>query len=223
MKRSSINRYIAEAASFFAENRFILPPFASWTPKDWHRHNQGTTELRTQRLGWDVTDFNSGTFDTHGLTLFTLRNGRSAHPQTAKPYAEKIMMVRNHQLTPFHYHAKKTEDIINRGGTGLGLLVVQLYRPTKDRRFTNEPITVLCDGISTQVEPGGTVTLGPGQSITLPPFLYHAFHAIDGHALIGEVSSTNDDDTDNYFYDPIGRYPAIEEDEPPTHLLCTEY
>ena len=36
-------------------------------------------------------------------------------------------------------------------------------------------------------------------------------------------SEVNDDNTDNRFYDPLGRFPAIEEDEPPLHLLCDEY
>ena len=186
------------------------------------------TELRTQHLGWDVTDFNSGNFEARGLTLFTLRNGHSSQPETAKPYAEKIMHVRDHQLTPFHYHAIKTEDIINRGSARTGRLVVQLYASTptnsnKVAQFADTPVTVICDGIARHVEAGGTITLGPGESITLPPFLYHAFHAIDGDALIGEVSSTNDDATDNFFYDPLGRYPEILEDEPPLRLLCTEY
>lgn len=221
MKRSAINRCIAEAAAFFAGHCFLLPPFASWTPEDWRRLGPEADDLRIQRLGWDVTDFNSGDFPARGLTMFTLRNGRSSRPETAKPYAEKIMMVRNLQLTPFHYHAQKTEDIINRGRTGR--LVVQLYRSTRERRFAEDPATVVCDGVSRQVEAGGMVILGPGESITLPPFLYHAFHAVDGDALIGEVSSTNDDDTDNYFYEPVGRYPAIDEDEAPLRLLCNEY
>jgi len=221
--RSAINRYLAEAAAFFAENSFVLPPFASWTPEDWRRIGSEAIELRTQRLGWDVTDFNSGNFETRGLTIFTLRNGLSSRPETAKPYAEKIMFVRENQLTPFHYHAQKTEDIINRGRAGMGRLVVQLYLSTKDGRLGDAPPTVVCDGISRQIEPGGAVILGPGESITLPTYLYHAFHAIDGDALVGEVSSTNNDDTDNYFYEPVGRYPEIEEDEPPLRLLCTEY
>ena len=224
MKRSEINRYIAEAATLFATNRFALPPFAYWTPKEWRQLGDEAAELRTQRLGWDVTDFGSGDFKSCGLTLVTLRNGRSSRPETAKPYAEKIMHVRDHQLTPFHYHAVKTEDIINRGNANAGRLVIQLYASTEDARgFADTPITVICDGIARQVKPGGTVTLGPGESITLPPFLYHAFHAIDGEALIGEVSSTNDDATDNYFYKPLPRYPHIEEDEPPLRLLCSEY
>jgi D-lyxose ketol-isomerase len=73
------------------------------------------------------------------------------------------------------------------------------------------------------VEAGGTVILGPGESITLTPFLYHTFHAVDGHGLIGEVSSVNDDDTDNFFLEPLPRYPEIVEDEAPLRLLCNEY
>ena len=39
-----------------------------------------------------------------------------------------------------------------------------------------------------------------------------------------EVSKCNDDDHDNYWYDrSIGRFPAIDEDEKPYRLLCTEY
>jgi D-lyxose ketol-isomerase len=41
--------------------------------------------------------------------------------------------------------------------------------------------------------------------------------------LCGEVSLVNDDHTDNRFYEPAGRFPEIEEDEPPLHLLVTDY
>lgn len=40
---------------------------------------------------------------------------------------------------------------------------------------------------------------------------------------MGEVSTTNDDAADNRFLVPKGRFPRIEEDEAPEHLLCTEY
>ena len=224
MKRSEINRYLTEAAAFFATNLLLASTLRILDTRRMAHIGDDAIELRTQRLGWDVTDFGSGDFKACGLTLVTLRNGRSSRPEAAKPYAEKIMHVRDHQLTPFHYHAVKTEDIINRGNANTGRLVVQLYASTEDARgFADTPITVICDGIARQVRPGGTVTLGPGESITLPPFLYHAFHAIDGDALIGEVSSTNDDATDNYFYKPLPRYPNIEEDEPPLRLLCSEY
>ena len=44
-----------------------------------------------------------------------------------------------------------------------------------------------------------------------------------GDVLLGEVSMCNDDENDNRFYEPIGRFPEIEEDEEPYRLLCTEY
>ena len=40
--------------------------------------------------------------------------------------------------------------------------------------------------------------------------------------LVGEVSQVNDDRTDNYFLDPVGRFAEIEEDEPPLRLLWNE-
>ena len=65
----------------------------------------------------------------------------------------------------------------------------------------------------------------PGQSITIQPRLYHDFEEEPGTGpvLLGEVSQCNDDNTDNRFNPPVGRFPAIEEDEPPYRLLCNEY
>jgi D-lyxose ketol-isomerase len=223
MKRSSINQYIVEAAAFFLENRFVLPPFGEWAPEEWHQRGIEIGELHAQRLGWDVTDFNSGDFEKIGLTLFTLRNGASRRINAVKPYAEKIMFVRDHQVTPFHYHARKTEDIINRGGKQTGRLLVKLYNRDEEDGFATSPVTVTCDGITRRLDAGGFVILGPGESITLTPFLYHTFHAIEGSCLVGEVSSTNDDDGDNYFREPVARYAEVIEDEPPTRILCTEY
>ena len=223
MKRSAINQYIAEARDFFARNHFILPPFADLTPRDWSRCGSEVSELLASRLGWDVTDFNSGEFKSIGLTLFTLRNGFPAGQGASKTYAEKIMFVRQGQVTPFHYHARKTEDIINRGGMRAGRLAVQLYNSDEDGGFAQTPVSVVCDGIRRTVEAGTIVTLGSGESITLTPYLYHMFYAVEGDGLIGEVSSVNDDDADNHFKDPLPRYPEIVEDEPPARLLCTEY
>jgi D-lyxose ketol-isomerase len=41
--------------------------------------------------------------------------------------------------------------------------------------------------------------------------------------LIGEVSTVNDDLTDNVFREPIGRFSNIIEDVAPTHLLVSDY
>ncbi|MBN1249130.1 MAG: D-lyxose/D-mannose family sugar isomerase, partial [Anaerolineae bacterium] len=70
---------------------------------------------------------------------------------------------------------------------------------------------------------GSVLSLGPGESITLPTRLYHKFWGADARVLVGEVSMVNDDDRDNRFYEPIGRFPEIVEDAPPRHLLVTDY
>ena len=223
MKRSEINRNIAEAAAFFRKNGFTLPPYADWTPQQWRQCGSQADALRAAQLGWDVTDFGSGRFATLGLTLFTLRNGQPGGGPAGKIYAEKIMFVRQDQVTPFHYHARKTEDIINRGGIGTGRLAVQLYNSEPGGGLAQTPVAVSCDGIQRQVDAGGMVYLGSGESITLTPYLYHTFYAVDGDGLIGEVSSVNDDATDNYFLEPLPRYPEIVEDEAPLRVLCNEY
>ena len=65
----------------------------------------------------------------------------------------------------------------------------------------------------------------PGESIFIQQRLYHDFtvEAGTGDVLLGEVSQCNDDNTDNRFELPVGRFPTIEEDEPAYRLLCTEY
>lgn len=52
---------------------------------------------------------------------------------------------------------------------------------------------------------------------------WHAFWGEGGDVLIGEVSTVNDDETDNLFRDPIGRFAEVEEDEAPLHLLVSDY
>lgn len=200
----------------------MLPPFAFWSAQQWRDVGEEADEIRACRLGWDITDFGSGQFPGIGLTLFTLRNGRVHDPRHTKPYAEKIMLVGEGQVTPMHFHWKKTEDIINRG---TGVLTVQLYNSDAREEFAGSPVHVSCDGVTREVLAGGHIELKPGESVTLVPGLYHAFWAKRGAgpALIGEVSSVNDDATDNRFKEPLPRFPAIEEDAPAKHLLCNEY
>jgi len=82
---------------------------------------------------------------------------------------------------------------------------------------------VSLDGHSFTVEAGTVLALAPGESITLPTYMYHQFWAEGETVLCGEVSSVNDDNVDNHFLEKVGRFPDIEEDEPPLHLLCNEY
>ena len=43
------------------------------------------------------------------------------------------------------------------------------------------------------------------------------------HAVIFPAAKIAGDNTDNRFNPPVGRFPKIEEDEPPYRLLCNEY
>ena len=82
---------------------------------------------------------------------------------------------------------------------------------------------VRCDGIDRAYAPGERLQLAPGESVTLMPGDWHAFWGEGGDVLIGEVSTVNDDVTDNIFCDPIGRFAEVEEDEAPRHLLVSDY
>ena len=226
MKRSEINRQIQSVWDFAESLRFKLPPFACWTPHEWRTRGHEADEIRENRLGWDVTDFGSGDFGKCGLTLFTIRNGNpkatSTPGQVAKSYCEKLLVIEEEQVTPMHFHWSKMEDIINRGG---GVLVIKVYLATSKETLSDEPVRVSTDGVVREVSAGTEIELHPGESITLPPYLYHAFWAKRGYGrvLSGEVSAVNDDEKDNRFLEPLGRFPAIVEDEPPRFLLCNEY
>jgi D-lyxose ketol-isomerase len=221
MKRSEINGFIREAKEFFDEMRFNLPPWAYWDAKEWSKRKESAQEVFHNMLGWDLTDFGSGRFYRNGLLLFTIRNGNLKNGDP-KPYAEKIMIVREEQETPMHFHWKKMEDIINRGG---GNLIIQLSGSSTEEKLSDKPVEVSIDGIVRTVEPAGYVTLKPGESICLKPGVYHRFYgeAGKGMVLVGEVSAVNDDNTDNRFYVNVGRFPKIEEDEQPLHLLVNDY
>ncbi|NLA15870.1 MAG: D-lyxose/D-mannose family sugar isomerase [Bacteroidales bacterium] len=218
MKRSEVNEYITYALQFMAEHKFHLPPWATWSPSDWEGLKEPCREIFENGLGWDITDFGSGDFLKIGLTLITLRNGNLEKP--SKTYCEKIMVVRNNQVTPLHYHVIKTEDIINRGG---GRLCMKLWNSTKEGSLSDDFLEVKIDGILNKVRAGTKICLEPGQSICYTPFLYHTFWAEEGDCLVGEVSSVNDDKNDNCFLEKRGRYAEIDEDAPILHYLCNEY
>ena len=222
MKRSKINDIIRKADEFLQEHRFHLPPFAYWTPSDWQAKGGDIREIVERHLGWDITDFGSGDFENVGLFLFTLRNGDPSDlgKGRGKLYAEKVLIVARDQTTPLHLHKVKTEDIINRGGGGLA---IKLYNATPDGDLDDGDVIVSVDGVLRTVSAGGTIVLRPGESITLTDGLYHEFWGVDEDVLVGEVSLVNDDASDNYFYDGVGRFPEIDEDEEPVHLLVSDY
>lgn len=223
MKRSQINAAIKEMEALIERHGFALPPFCNWSPADWQGKGHEYDEIRDNMLGWDVTDYGEGDFDKMGFALITLRNGNlQKRDRYQKPYAEKLLMLREGQYSPMHFHWSKMEDIINRGG---GNLLIRVYQSTADDRFDTADVNVSCDGRYYDVPAGTQVRLTPGESISIDPRLYHDFEVEPGtgSVLIGEVSMCNDDKTDNRFYEPLGRFPTIEEDETAYRLLCTEY
>ena len=222
MKRSKINEAIREMEQLIKEHGFELPPFCKWTPKEWEEKGVEYDEIRDNMLGWDITDYGLGDFDKVGFALITLRNGNVKNANYTKTYAEKLLMLKEGQIAPMHFHWNKMEDIINRGG---GNVLITVYNSTEDGGFADTDVTVHCDGREFVVTAGTKVCLKPGESITIYPYMYHDFHVEEGtgSVLLGEVSMCNDDENDNRFYEPIGRFPKIEEDEEAYRLLCTEY
>ena len=132
------------------------------------------------------------------------------------------MIVDEGQVTPLHFHWSKMEDIINRGG---GNLMIQLYPSDERGGIAGHDFEVNLDGIKRVFRPGDVVRLQPGESITLYQRLYHTFYGETGtgKVLVGEVSTVNDDHSDNRFFDEKGRVPEIDEDEPVLHLLVSDY
>jgi D-lyxose ketol-isomerase len=86
-------------------------------------------------------------------------------------------------------------------------------------------VQVSVDGRNHPVPAGTVLTLGPGESITLPTGMYHSFWGEPGKGtvLVGEVSKVNDDRVDNHFLEPVGRFPEIEEDAEPLYLMSNDY
>ena len=221
MKRSEINAVIKRFEKLLEEHRFELPPFCKWTPEEWQAKGHEYDEIRDNMLGWDVTDYGMGDFGHLGLALITIRNGNVHNPKYTKTYAEKIIMCDSGQVSPMHFHWHKMEDIINRGGNDIHFT---LYNATEDEQLADTPVKIFSDGRCYTVPAGETIVLKPGQSLSLYPYYYHEFVIPEGGpVLIGEVSMCNDDNTDNRFLNPLGRFPTIEEDEPPYRLLCNEY
>ena len=124
-------------------------------------------------------------------------------------------------MAPMHFHWFKSEDIINRGG---GTLLIKVYNDDGKGGLADSDVLINSDGRSYYVKAGSLVKLLPGESITIWPHQYHEFHVEpgSGSVLIGEVSQCNDDNIDNRFYEDIGRFPEIEEDEEPYFMVKLE-
>ena len=222
MKRSFIDARIDEMQALCDRHGVALPGFARWGEADFATNPDSAAFIAARGLGWNVVEFRNGAFASHGLTLFTLRMGdwRTLETKRGRLYAEKAIMSYDGQKAPHHYHVVKTEDIVNRGGARF---VVELFRVDSLGQPTKARFRVLKDVKVLDLGPGDQVRLEPGESLTLEPYVAHAFWAEGGTALAGEVSLANDDRTDNYFIPPPDRPEPIEEDAPKRRVTVPDY
>lgn len=222
MKRSEINKIVDEAMTFAHSLGMRLPKFAYMSADDWRKADlEPWQEVLDLELGWDVTDYGSDDFYKSGTCLFTLRNGSVSNPKYPKPYAEKMMLIEEGQVLPYHFHSYKMEDILNRGG---GKLCLICYWATEDNKLDKErPVEISLDGQKCVFAPGEKIVLEVGSGVTLPPRLYHSIFAEEGKVMSWEVSKVNDDHTDNTYLIDCPRFSVIEEDVPMKWCLCNEY
>ena len=158
---------------------------------------------------WDVTDFGLGDFEKFGLVLVNLSEEAE--------YCEKIMYAEQGQVTPAHCHRVKKEDIIVRNGE----LMVQVWNDAPPQ--ANGFFEIQINGQKRTVASSEKITLRSGHRITITPGIYHEFMPLSSTCIIGEVSTANDDENDNFFANPdIGRFSKIEEDEMPMARLVGE-
>ncbi len=211
LKRSFIDQRIDAMSALCERCGVKLPPFALWGDEDYRADPSAAQRIADAGLGWNVVEFQPGGYAKEGLSVFTLRMGdwRQLGAGRGRLYAEKVLMAEDGQRTPHHYHIVKTEDVLNRGGARF---IVELFKVDRAGAPLTERFRALKDVTTLDLGPGDRVVLEPGESLTLEPFVAHAFWAEGGATLAGEVSLANDDFSDNYFLPPPDAPVLIEED-----------
>jgi D-lyxose ketol-isomerase len=222
MKRSFIDARIEAMLKLCDRHGVKLPPFALWGEAEYITNPDAAKFIRARGLGWNVVEFKPGAFATDGLTLFTLRMGdwRELETKRGRLYAEKAIVCEDKQRAPHHYHVVKTEDIVNRGGARF---VVELFKVDHNGAPTKERFRALKDIVALDLGPGDRVQLEPGESLTLEPYVAHAFWAEGGAAIAGEVSLANDDSADNYFVPALAPPLPIDEDAAGRFVTVRDY
>ena len=107
-----------------------------------------------------------------------------------------------------------------------GILLIRVFNSLPDGSVDRSgDVRILMDGIESTVPAGTDVEITRGNSMTIYPGLFHLFTAKPGSGdlIVGEVSSVNDDRTDNYFEEERPRYIPVEEDCRMLFPLCNEY
>ena len=223
MKRSQINAAIDNAQAALKRHGIRLPAYAYWSPDDWRRAGDEYSRVTRNGLGWAVTDFGQGDFDRVGITMFDVRNGNVDRPEEGTPYGEKVFVLKPGQRLPYHFHWKKTEDIISYHG---GTLMIQLFNANDDETMNeSSPGVAYFDGVRREFTAGQVFEIPHGGSVTITPKLYHRFWAKEGGDVLvgGEISTISVPKTDNRFGGNARRFVPIDEDEAPRWLMNVDY
>ena len=78
------------------------------------------------------------------FTLITLRSGNVKAPERyPRPYAEKLLMRKEGQYSPMHFHWNKMEDIVSQGG---GSIQIWVCCSTPDDTFDTADVQAYKDG-----------------------------------------------------------------------------
>ncbi len=170
-----------------------LPPFALWSDAEYRADPAAARRIAERGLGWNIVEFQPGRFAREGLSAFTLRMGDWHGLQTGRGrlYAEKALLAEDGQRTPYPLSHRQ-----NRGHhqpRRRALRRRTAARSTARARRLKDRFRVVKDVTTLELGPGDQVRLEPGESLTLEPFVAHAFWAEGGATLAGEVSLANDD------------------------------
>ena len=128
------------------------------------------------------------------------------------------------KISGYETHSMLTVPLKNNRGDCIGVLQLINAQDDSGNPITeSRPVRVLVNGEERMV-PGNTILhIRQGERITLFPGVYHDFWPVSEYAIIGEVSTRNDDAHDNYFENSdVGRYEEIDEDEPAIVRLLSE-
>jgi transposase len=87
----------------------------------------------------------------------------------------------------------------------------------------DETVRLQINGEERDIPANGSIYLKAGERITMTQGIRHSFWAHSDYAIVGEVSTANDDEADNFFDNPdIGRFSEILEDEPALVRLVSD-
>lgn len=113
-------------------------------------------------------------------------------------------------MTPCHTHYEKKEDIIVRHGT----VKFTLWNKNPEENKAEGTVEVKINRKMETKTSGEPFELKEGERVTLTAGVWHEFAPVHGPALIGEVSTYCNEETDNVFANKkIDIFQAPEADE----------